>query len=164
MTNRRLGTRIALQALLDQVQAHACAADQEQIDLEEDPVVDGVVASVAAAVAEERMLFLVLHAWADRVGEEVKELVVLGRAEDDRVGEERMPWEVHTVRAVAADVVAASAVGQDHELDPVDVGQGPEEAVVLAYLYLHFPAWAAAEDVNLGWPGSQALTEELDLN
>ena len=38
------------------------------------------------------------------------------------------------------------------------------ERVVLAYLYLHFPAWAAAVDVNLGWPGNQALTEELDLN
>ena len=98
------------------------------------------------------------------MGAEVAEVVDQGRAEDDRVGEERMSWEVHTVRAVAADVVAASAVGQDHELDPVDVGQGPEEAVVLAYLYLHFPAWAAAVDVNLGWPGSQALTEELDLN
>ena len=98
----------ALQALLDQVQAHACAADQEQIDLEEDPVVDGVVASVAVAVAGERMLFLVLHAWADRAGEEVKELAVLGRAEDDPVGEERMSWGARTVHA-AAVVVAATA-------------------------------------------------------
>ena len=89
----------ALQALLDQVQAHACVADQEQIVLEEDPVVDGVVASVAAAVVGERMLFLVLHAWAVHAGEGLMELVVLGRAEDDRVGEERMSWGTRTVRA-----------------------------------------------------------------
>ena len=61
-------TVLVLQVLLDLVRDHACAATQEQIDLEEDLEADGVAASVAAvaAMGEERSSWLSMHGWTTR--------------------------------------------------------------------------------------------------